>query len=145
MPLTTTSQIRQIGHLPSDLADEKVNPHLADAESELRSLITDSIYESIEAETATDDQDDKSKLARAEAMLALTYLLPSLNIRANSEQGGIVSSVGFAESKNSLLSQAELDNLIKKFHDRAMRIIQPYMTTEETDVEFGNSIAFIAV
>lgn len=149
MPLTTASQVRLEGNLPSDLDEEKIDPHIDAAETRLREYLTDDVYDDLEADDDEDPQSDKQLLAKAEALLTLVTLLPVLNIRANPTSGGIVASIGFGESRNSLIGQDELDKLTQRFHDRAMAIVTKFVeidTDEDTgDVEFGDGIGFIAI
>lgn len=151
MPLTTASQVILEGNLPSDLDEEKISPHIDAAETWLREYISDEVYEEYEADDDEDPQSDRGLLAKAEALLAIETLLPVLNIRANPTSGGIVASVGFAESKNQLISQDELDRLTQRFHDRAMAIVARFVEIElddagdVEDVEFGDGIGFIAI
>lgn len=151
MPLTTASQVILEGNLPSDLDEEKIDPHIDAAETRLREYLTDDVYDDLEADDDEDPQSDKQLLAKAEALLAIETLLPVLNIRANPTSGGIVASIGFAESKNQLIGQDELDRLTQRFHDRAMAIVAKFVEFETDDdgdmedVEFGDGIGFIAI
>lgn len=151
MPLTTASQVILEGNLPSDLDEEKISPHIDAAETRLREHLGDEAYEEYEADDDEDPQSDRMLLAKAEALLTLETLLPVLNIRANPSSGGIVTAVGFAESKNQLMGQDELDKLIMRFHDRAMAIVARFVEIElddagdVEDVEFGDGIGFIAI
>ena len=43
-----------------------------------------------------------------------------------------MSSIGFAETRNSLLSQAEVDELVNKFEKRAMILAAEYVEIDAT-------------
>ena len=142
--LTTTAQVIELGNLPKDTHDDKLNQHLYEAESRMREFLGDSDYETYDAETDADPQSDRQKLARAEGYLALSLAVPVLNLRSNGE-GGFVSSVGFAESKNTLLSREDIKEISQDFHDKAWRIISQYVEVTTESTEFGNGFGVIAV
>lgn len=143
--LTNADSVRAEGNFPSDLPDQKLWPAMDHAETRLRQMVGAELYETVQAETSASSQDRRGKLSRAEACLAVSFALPVLNIRANSNEGGLVSSIGFADTKNSLLSQDEIDKLVSRFEKRAMEIISEFVVIDDNSESFGNGLAFIAV
>lgn len=144
--LTTVSQIRELGNIPDDADESLITQYAGEAERRLRVMITTSLYDSVETDSFY--ADDKVKLAKAEAFLALSELFPVLNIRVNPNEGGIVSSVGFAESKNSLLSVDEVKKLAAHFESKANAIIAEYVEIdddEEDEIGGDDSIGWFSI
>jgi len=139
--LTTASQIRLLGNIPDDADEEQISAYAGEAERRVKAMIGATLYAAVETDSFY--ADDKVKLAKAEAFLALSELLPVLNIRVNPNEGGIVSSVGFAESKNSLLSQKEVQALADSFEQKANDIIAEYVDVDDDyEDEIGGDDGF---
>ena len=148
MSLTTIDQIRDEGNLPSDLPVGKLTPHLEGAESRLRSFLGDELYETVQAEAATVTR--RKELSRAEAMVALYFALPIINIKAG-PKGGIVRGTGFGETRSDFLSVSDVQKLADNFLEKATEIITRYNPDYDeadsaTDVTILEGVAdFIAV
>lgn len=124
-------RIRDEGNLPEAIKDGKIVPHLTKATIEMKKILTAEEYEKKLAET---DSDDFETLAIAEANLALSYAVTSLNIETHGT--GIVRSKGFDESRSDLLSQNEVERLRDYYRNIAMNLLAPFIpqpeSTEET-------------
>lgn len=145
MPLTNAGQVRSEGNLAADTPETKLAPHIHHAETKLREVIGSTLYDTVAGETTSGAQDRRGRLERAEACFALAFAIPVLNIRANPTEGGLVSSIGFAETKNSLLTQDEIDKLVERFENRAMALVSEYIEIDETSTSIGNGLSFISV
>ena len=143
--LMTLKQVLKLGNLAADTDKEKVLPYIYEAEDVMRQHLGTTYDTYKDAEASEDSQDGKNKLARAEAFLTLSLLVPVLNLRANSDEGGFVGSIGFAESKNTLLSRKEIEKIAQDFNDRAFRIIHQFIEVSSTDTEYGDGFGMIAV
>lgn len=144
MPLTTTAQVVILGNLPDEGNEERLVEYMAAAERKMRSYLSDELYDELEADTEDDPNGDKAKLAQAEAFLALSEMMPVLNLRINPNDGGIVQSVGFGESKNTLLSFDDVKKIAAMFLDKAMAILETYIEPEDEDdlEEIGGNESF---
>ena len=147
--LTTTAQIITLGNLPDEGNEERLTQYMAEAERRMRALLTDDLYDELDADDYVDTVGDKAKLARAEAFIALAEMIPVMNIRVNPNDGGIVQSVGFGESKNTLLTVDEAQKLAAMFLDKANAILDEYIEPEDEDdleeIVSDEHIGFFAV
>lgn len=121
-----TGTMRDEGNLPLTIKDDKLQPHLDKASIELRKLLTDDKYD----EYANDVKSDNYEILKiAEANLALSYAVTSLNIETHGS--GIVRSKGWDESRSELLSQSELDKLREYYRNIAMKMVAPFLPQPE--------------
>lgn len=144
--LTTVSQIRQLGNIPDDANEEQIIQYAEEAARQLKDQITVALYDAVESDSFY--AEDKIKLAKAEAFLTLTELVPVLNIRVNPNEGGIVSSIGFAESKNTLLSIKEAQEIAAMFRAKADMITSEYVDIDddyEDEIGGDESVGWFAV
>lgn len=123
-------RIRDEGNLPETIRDGKLVPHLAKATIEMKKILTAAVYDEKVADT---DSDDFETLAIAEANLALSYAVTSLNIETHGT--GIVRSRGFDESRSDLLSQSEVERLREYYRNIAMDLIVPFIPQPESTEE----------
>jgi len=126
-----TGKIREEGNLPETIKDGKLVPHLTKASIEMKKILTATEYEK---KLTENDSDDFDVLAIAEANLALSYAVTSLNIETQGT--GIVRSKGFDESRSDLLSQNEVERLREYYRNIAMNLLAQFIpqpeSTEET-------------
>jgi hypothetical protein len=127
MALATIAQIRLEANLPDTVLDKILTPHLTKATIEIKKIITPAVYTEIAALEATDD--DFITCSMAEANLAFSYAIPSLNIET--QGSGIVQSKGWDESRSQLLSQSEIEKLQEYYRSIAMDLLKPYIPQEE--------------
>jgi hypothetical protein len=127
--LTSINQIRLEGNLPDTVKDEILAPHLTKAEIEMKNILSQDLYAKI-AELESDN-DDYITCAIAEANLALSYSIPSLNMET--QGSGIVHSKGWDESRSELLSQPEVEKLQKYYRDVAMDFLKFYIPAGGTE------------
>ena len=87
---------------------EKAFAHAKRAERYLRGRVTDAVYDA--AENTSDDNHETLK--SAEAMLAVSYALPFVNLRVT-ETGGLTKVIGLndLESREELLTPRAVDRL----------------------------------
>jgi hypothetical protein len=78
---------------------------------------------------------DKKKLEQAESYMCLKYLLPAIN--NESTGGGVTKATGFGDSRKENLSEFDLDKIIQRYNDNAMRLLNSYAKSVDTD-EDGN-------
>ena len=122
MPFASTDIIKTIGNLGADVESTALNPHLQVAEIELRSAITDSVYDS---KLADDTTADYKQLQLSEANLALSYAIHSLN---NKTQGnGFVGATGFDQSRQELLHRSEIERMSEHYKDVAERLYRKFV------------------
>ena len=133
MSLCNYNDIRAEGNLPSDLPESTLTPHLNGAETRLRSILSDDYYDEVEAEATTETR--RKELTRAEAMMALYFALPVLNMKVG-PKGGIVTATGFGETKNSFLTIDQVEKLSQRFYEKAMELISKYdQSYEDADAD----------
>jgi hypothetical protein len=143
MPLTTLEKIRNEGNLPGDLPEIKLTPHLEGAEVRLRSLLGEDLYDEVLVESANEQR--KKNLIRAESMIALSFAIPVLNIRAG-PKGGFVRSTGFGDGRNDFVSYDDANKLADHFYKSAIDLVSKYVEIDEySDIIEGGSIDWIAV
>lgn len=126
--LTSINQIKLEGNLPDTVKDEILAPHLTKAEIEMKNILSPDLYARIAA--LESDNEDYITCAIAEANLALSYSIPSLNIET--QGSGIVHSKGWDESRSELLSQQEVEKLQKYYRDVAMDFLKFYIHVSES-------------
>jgi len=149
MSLTTTSEIIQAGNLPANLDTDKLAKHLINAERRLRSLLGDTLYETIEAESGTDR---KTHCALAEAYMALNYAVPILGLNINN-LGGVIQSTGFDANRQELLDFNQLRSIAARYEEMAMDLLAAYLPEPDTDtdtqaddiLDVGGGFSFIAI
>jgi hypothetical protein len=125
--LTTYAQIRAVGNLPDSVDEKVLRPHAFMAENEIRKILSDEVYDAL----PDLDDDNRKKIAcdLAEANLAFSYALPSLNIETQGT--GIVRTKGWDQSRSDMLSQSEIESLQEKYKTVAMDLLQPYIPQPE--------------
>jgi hypothetical protein len=126
--LTTINQIKLEGNLPDTVKDEILIPHLIKAEIEMKIILSPEKYSIVAA--LEEDNDDYKTCSIAEANLALSYAIPSLNIET--QGSGIVHSKGWDESRSELLNQQEVEKLQKHYRGVAMDLLKFYIQQNET-------------
>ena len=134
--LASFIQIKEEGNLPDTIKDEKLKPHAVKAEIEIKKILTSAKYAEIEAKGSNDD--DFTTVAIAEANLALSYAVTSLNIETHGS--GIVRSKGFDESRSDLLSQNEVERLREYYRTVAMDLLRPFIPQVESTEEEPSDI-----
>lgn len=121
--LASINQIKLEGNLPDTVKDEILAPHLTKAEIEMKTILSPGVYANLG--TLEADNDDYITCSIAEANLALSYAIPSLNIET--QGSGIVHSKGWDESRSELLSQSEVEKLQKYYREVAMDLLESYI------------------
>jgi hypothetical protein len=94
------------------------------AEADVRSLIGNEEYDRVAAieEEGDEEVDD---LTEALSLLCLVYALPTLNVRVT-EKGGLVSAVGFEQSRTELMSQGALQKLQHSMRGQAHSLLRRF-------------------
>jgi len=142
--LTTVKQIVELGNLPDEGNEQRIVQYAEIAANELETQLGATLYAAVDTDSLY--AEDRVKLARAEAFLTLSHLLPVLNLRINPNEGGIVQSVGFAETKNSLMSVEDVHRLAQEFRDKANDIISAYIEVEDEDeINGGDGIGWFVI
>jgi len=134
--LTSINQIKLEGNLPDTVKDEILAPHLTKAEIEMKMILSSDVYAKVGSLEA--DNDDYITCSIAEANLALSYAIPSLNIET--QGSGIVHSKGWDESRSELLSQTEVEKLQKYYRQVAMDLLKFYTPANKTANRFSYEI-----
>jgi hypothetical protein len=134
--LTSINQIKLEGNLPDSVKDEILAPHLTKAEIEMKIILSPDVYTKVGSLEA--DNNDYITCSIAEANLALSYAIPSLNIET--QGSGIVHSKGWDESRSELLSQTEVEKLQKYYRQVAMDLLKFYTPTNESANRFSYEI-----
>lgn len=119
MPLSAAQIQAALGLQPPLPA--RVALHAAEGEREARAAVGDAAYGAAGVGTPA-----RAALDRAEAYFALAAAVPVLNLRAT-ELGGLVRSVGYAESRNDLLSVADVAALQALYRQQArLALVGPF-------------------
>lgn len=137
--------------LPTEYAnvqDQRLDDPMAAAEATLRQHLTDTVYDntltlSDQAELTTDERLQVSLVTRAEALLVLANGLPDWNLKVL-EQGGVIMSTGFEDSRQEFATAREVDVMADKMYHRAINLVEPYRpapdtTTDETADDILNA------
>lgn len=134
--LTSVSQVVTLGNLPDEGNEERISEYMLEAQRQLKVKIGETLYLALEAEDGTGEYaEDKTRLAQAEAFLTLAEMIPVMNLRINPNDGGIVRSVGFGESKNELINFSDTQAIADYFRDKADTIVAEYVEIDDDDDE----------
>lgn len=127
----TYQKVQKIGNLPN-VAQEKIEEHIPMAKIDVVDVISEDTYTAI-LEGASDSftQEDFDKVELAEVYLTLKYLLPALNIESTGS--GVTKATGFGDSRKENLSEFDLDKIIGRYQDNAMKILKRYAKTVDVD------------
>jgi hypothetical protein len=131
---TTYELVQKLGNLPK-VSQEKIEVHFPMAKLDVLDVIGAAAYDDIYDVSGDYTADDKVKLEQAEAYMTLKYLLPAIN--NESTGGGVTKSTGFGDSRKENLSELDLDKIIQRYDDNAMKILKKYAKSVDTD-EDGN-------
>lgn len=129
--ICSLANIRSEGNLSGVTDDSLLQPHLDKAELELRRKISTDVYDEVIALEATVEK--KRELIKAEANLALSYAVHTLNVVTSGQ--GIISSKGFGDSKSELLTSQEVESLSKYYRSIYDQFVTPYAYNEEIDLD----------
>lgn len=147
--LTSVDQVVTLGNLPDEGNEDRVSAYMLEAQRQLKEKIGETLYLALEAEDGTGDlAEDKTRLAQAEAFLTLAEMIPVMNLRINPNDGGIVRSVGFGESKNELINFSDAQNIAQYFRDKADTIVAEYVEIDDDDDEeigAGDNMGWFAI
>lgn len=139
----------------ADSADQRLDGPLASAEKRIRNLMTDAVYEPMTVDGFGDSDEDKDRqlteCQRAEALMTLYFALRQLNLKIL-EHGGVLSSTGWEESRQSFLSENQLDEIRTGYYEDAVELISEYIPAADIsddktndDILEAGSINMIAV
>lgn len=126
----TYDSVRDLGNLPK-VPDPKITPHLQLSKLDVVNVISNETYENIFAKTDPFVQDDYDKLVTAESYFVLSYLVPAINIESSGS--GVTKATGFGDSRKENLSEYDLDKIIARYRDNAMKIIKSYVKEVDAD------------
>lgn len=141
MALITKTDLVTKYNLPTEFDaqdDKRLDDPLAAAEHQMRELLTDTVYESIEAVKDNPDPGEETRKVnqakRAEALLTLSYGLPDWNLRVG-EQGGVLQSTGWEASRQNFMTGAQLDTYTDHLYHQAVQLISPYIPEPDTTTD----------
>jgi hypothetical protein len=126
MPKIDVNELRLRFDIVADIKDERLSPHIEDAERELRIWVSDAKYD------ATLPAKQVSALKFAEANLAVYYLLLSTGVRIR--RSGLVKreqDAGGSVTNNVNNEFYDVDDIItlrKEFYNAAFNAAKPYET-----------------
>lgn len=126
----TYQKVQKIGNLPN-VAQEKIEEHIPMAKIDVVDVISEETYTAILEPSDPYTQDDYDKVELAEVYLTLKYLLPALNIESTGS--GVTKATGFGDSRKENLSEFDLDKIIGRYQDNAMKILKRYAKTVDVD------------
>jgi hypothetical protein len=122
--------VQKLGNLPK-VSQERIEVHFPMAKIDVLDVIGSDAYEEIFAGTEGYDDSDKAKLEQAESYLTLKYLLPAINIESTGS--GATKATGFGDSRKENLSEFDLDRIIQRYDDNAMKILKTYARSVDED------------
>lgn len=132
MSLATKESIEE--HTGAALpAAEKAMSRARAAEREMREHLGDTLYDAIEADGAHEDREDATE---AESLLTLYYALPILNVKPE-QDGDIIRSTGFDQSRRDKMSRRELQAYRADLYDQAMNALPARATSARDDTTGG--------
>lgn len=133
--LAEISDVRKENNLPAEdvIPDGKLEAHLISAGIEVRRLLGEEVYETLLEEESETDEQKLLECKKAEAILAMAYAVPALNIETSGS--GIVTVKGWDETRSELMSQRELDQMITRLRDTAMLLLSPYLLKVDDDTD----------
>ena len=137
MPVADAVLVNQIGNLK--IAEEKILPHLEQAEVKLRKLLG-TVYDEIVTITEPYTQADLNQLKKAEAYATLSSLILSI-VNISAGEGGITRAGGWGDSRFELISYNEAKIMSRDYWDRAVSLIKDYIISEDEDITNLGSIS----
>lgn len=110
---------------------DKALIHVPQAERYLRNRVSDSVYSAAQTAGSGADYD---ALKQAEAMLAVSYALPYVNMRLT-ETGGLSKVIGMADmdSREELLTFGQIKQIQKELVSQANEITQHLIPVSEDE------------
>jgi len=144
--------------LPSEFAnaeDKRLDGPLASAEKRMRSLLSDAVYDpmTVDGFGGTNESDARQlkECQRAEGLLTLSFGLRQLNLKII-EGGGIVASTGWENSRQSFMSEGQVESIRSGFYSEAVDLIaayipEPDISEDETadDILDAGSLTMVAI
>jgi hypothetical protein len=132
--LATAAIIKSAGNLKLS-EDSKIELWLPAAQQDVVQLIGQDKYDEL---LDLEDTDIKKKIAAlGEANYCLAYLVPNLN---NASSGnGFTKSSGVGDGKIELLSQSDIENMVTRFRDEALKLLSGFVTKADPDAETNPS------
>jgi hypothetical protein len=133
----TYEQVRKLGNVPK-VTQEDIEIHFPMAKLEVIDVIGQDNYTAILGGTDGYDESDLTKLQTAESYMALKYLIPALN--NESTGAGITKATGFGDSRKENLSEYDVDKIIQRYEDSAMKILQRYAKSVDVDEDGAEDV-----
>jgi hypothetical protein len=131
---TTYELVQQLGNIPL-VPEAKINIHFPMAKLDVLNVIGADNYTAIFGATNPYSSEDTDKLALAESYLVLKYLIPAMNTETTG--AGVTKATGFGDSRKENLSEYDLEKMIQRYNDNAMKILNQYAKSVDKD-EDGN-------
>ncbi len=123
--LADSAYVRQVGHLPDEVSDEAVLPHLVAASARLQRWVGEAAYADAGAASPV-DQARADALTLAEARLALAELFTAL--AGNYQLGqGFVGGGSLGEGTANYLTPGQVERLMERHLAAAERLAGPYL------------------
>ena len=129
-PLITVEEFRGIFAIPKGINDGQLTGPLASASRELQTWVKADVYQDSAANDAATDQDRRTQLDYAEALIAMSYAVVDLNLRVSPD--GILKSdkeEGNVVVQN--LTPKEALELQEQFLTKASKVAGPYLVQKE--------------
>jgi hypothetical protein len=129
--LADTDLIKKLSNLkgikPAD--DYKITVHMPTAKQDTIDIIGQEKYDELTGEEA--DADEKAWCASGEAYFALSYIVPAINIVSSG--AGITKSTGFKDSRVENLNENDIEKIIQRYKDLAIKILSKFQKTIDED------------
>lgn len=129
--------VQKLGNLPK-VSQERIEVHFPMAKIDVLDVIGSEAYDGILASADDYTALDKSKLEQAESYLTLKYLLPAINIESTGS--GATKATGFGDSRKENLSEFDIDRIIQRYSDNAMKILKKYAKSVDADEDGAEDI-----
>lgn len=134
---TTYDLVQNLGNLPK-VSQGRIEVHFPMAKIDVIDMIGKETYEAILAGSEVYGDADKAKLQQAESYMVLKYLLPAINIESTGS--GATKATGFGDSRKENLSEFDIDRIIQRYSDNAMKILKKYAKSVDADEDGAEDI-----
>jgi len=127
--ITNTTLIKQVGNIEKVDTATKISPLMPLGRRDVIKIVGQIKYDEIRAKEEGDA--DKHIFALAESYFCLCYILPTIS--KVSSGSGLVKSTGYKDSKVSMMSEAEIQQVISGYKSTAESLLSDWKLNKDSD------------
>lgn len=131
--ISNTTLIKQVGNIEKVNEATKITPLMPLGKRDVIKIIGQEKYTEMLAKEETDQ--DRKVIALAEVYACLCYIAPSIN--KVSSGAGYTKSTGFQDSRQEMMSEHELQQVVEGYRATYVGLLEDYKVTKDNDAD-GN-------